>query len=322
MKKAETVSFLPPPKEPKCGEDRRARGCVPPPRAPQVRFVEQSETQGPPRHRRRGLAYAAVALLALIVGGTSWFAIRPRPTRVEVQLATPDQARRLGDVLAKLQRGENAGALGELHALERANAAVPSLDYVFALAHLHAGDAASSRRRAAQSLRKGERVSDALALLAAAYEVQARGAGGEPDGKSRALLEQAMNADPANPRPYVEMAMRLRAAGENDAALAMIEEARGRLDPLDFRALLDTTERLIRLEGGEVGPDAGDHAPEGASELFGAAYAALRRGDATRATDLLAKAKQSHSPGTFDFLLGDPAWRKLHQNAAVTRQNP
>lgn len=286
-----------------------------------MRLVEQSETQRPPRHRHRGLACAAAVALALLVGGIGWFATRPRPVSVEVQLATPDQARRLGAVLARLQRGENAEALDELRALERANAAMPSLDYVFALAHLHTGDAASSRRRAAQSLRKGERVSDALALLAAAHEAQA--GGGDPDGKSHALLEQAMNADPANPRPYVEMAMRLRAAGENDAALVMIGEARGRLEPLDFRTLLDTTERLIRLEAGEVGSATGDHAPEGASgDLFGAAYAALRRGDAMRATDLLAKARESHSSGTFDFLLRDPAWRKLGQSAAPLLPNP
>ena len=41
-----------------------------------------------------------------------------------------------------------------------------------------------------------------------------------------------------------------------------------------------------------------------------------------RATDLLAKAREFHSSGTFDFLLGDPAWRKLGQSAAPLLPNP
>lgn len=239
----------------------------------------------------------------------------PSQADVEPVVVTPEQRQMIDVAMIKLRGGDAEGAIERFKILQSDNPGIPSLDYLTALAALQAGDIELASSSVETSIAKGERVSDALALSAALESMKSAGGGWQAMGDLRAraeyYLHQAIEADTANPSPYIELAMRLRSRGENAEARKMLEAARARINPVDSFAILDTTLLLIRLQ--EL-PD--DQLPDDLDpdkdigSLMGSAYVALRRGDFTAAAYLLQTAKKRLPTDLYFYLLGDPELRK------------
>ncbi len=241
----------------------------------------------------------------------------------EPVVVTPEQQQMIDVAMIKLRGGDAEAALERFKILKNDNSRIPSLDYLTALAAVQAGDIPLAISSVESSVAKGERVSDALALSAALEGMKSSGGGWQAMGDLRAraeyYLQQAIEADAANPSPYIELAMRLRGRGENDEARKMLEAARVRINPVDSFAVLDTTLLLIQLQEltddqlpGDLDPD------KDISSLMGAAYVALRRGDFTAAADLLQTAKKRLPADLYFYLLGDPELRKYASEPQLT----
>lgn len=218
------------------------------------------------------------------------------------------------EALKQIGRGETKAALKTLEQLRAQNASVRSLHYITSLAALQAGDAHRASAEAEASIAKCERVSDSLAIRAAVEGLKPSAAGWQPAGDKRsqaaAYLREAIKADPANPHPFVELAIRARGQGKDDEAAALFESARLRMPPIDTRAVLETTLVLIRLQKlpdqelpRDIDPDKDE------ASLVGAAYVAMRLGDFGSAAALLRTAGDRLPVDLYRYLLGDPVFK-------------
>lgn len=233
----------------------------------------------------------------------------------EPQLPAPAAQHRTVDrALADLRSGLATHALLSLRALRTENPRFPSIDYLVALAALQAGDQKEALASIEASLGKKQRVSDALALRASLEAAQESATPGETGVEPLAdrTLRQAIQADPANPFPYFELAMRLRARGDQSEAREMLEAASFRLHPVDPHIISEVSLRLMDLENQ---PDRALPAlPEKAAsapDLFAAAYVGFRLGMKERATEFLDQAKTVVSADLFSYLMADPAMRRV-----------
>jgi hypothetical protein len=306
------------------------------------------DKQLPTTERRRGGSrsrkpvglYILVALMGAIIA-VCLFAIyhlmgspevasstEPSPSEIsapetEPVVVTPEQQQMIDVAMIKLRGGDAEAALERFKILKNDNPQIPSLDYLTALAALQAGDIPLAVSSVEASVAKGERVSDALALSAALEGMKSAGGGWQAMGDLRAraeyYLQQAIEADAANPSPYIELAMRLRGRGENDEARRMLEAARVRINPVDSFAILDTTLMLIQLQElpddqlpSDLDPD------KDTSSLMGSAYVSLRRGDFTAAAGFLETAKKRLPADLYYYLLGDPELRKYASQPQLT----
>jgi len=233
----------------------------------------------------------------------------------EPVVVTPEQRQMIDVAMIKLRGGDAEGALERFKILKNDNPRIPSLDYLTALAALQADDIPLAASSVDASVAKGERVSDALALSAALEGMKLAGGNWQAMGDLRAraeyYLQQAIEADAANPSPYIELAMRLRGRGENDEARRLLEAARVRMNPVDSLAILDTTLLLIQLQElpddqlpGDLDPD------KDTSSLMGSAYISLRRGDFTAGAGFLETAKKRLPADLYYYLLGDSGFRQ------------
>lgn len=221
--------------------------------------------------------------------------------------------------LSDLRSGLAIHALSALRKVRAEDPNVPSLDYLIALAAFQAGDIGSAAEALASTLGKGERVSDALALRGA-IEAQTEGGGGwTPLGNvepaADRFLREAMAADPANPFPYFEMAMRMRSRGDHAGARGMLESARLRLQPVDAHTAIDVSLRLLELQ--EKADAALPQMPFEAAapaDLFGAAYLGFRLGQPEEATGFLRKAGGILPPDLFAYLVADPVFAPYQEH--------
>ncbi len=235
------------------------------------------------------------------------------PPSEGILLITRPQQEAIEHALSDLRGGMAAHALSSLRGVREENPRIPSLDYLLGLAALQAGEIEEAKEAIAMSLAKGERVSDALALRAS-LEAQAEGgAGWTPIGDvipaAERSLHEAITADPANPFPYFELAMRWRMRGDNARAKEMLKSARLRLQPNDAHAAVDVTLRLLELQEMEDGalPQLSEE-PSAPADLFAAAYLGLRVGEDEQAAAFLQKARASLPPELYKYLIADPAF--------------
>lgn len=308
---------------------RRSRSSDSPP----AEDTTHDRRRGSTRARTPVGLYFLIALLAALLGLSVFFIFRLlEPEAVAPPSAQPaeerspvsgEQLRAVDLALSKLRDGETDSALERLKLLKSDNPSIPSLDYLIALAALQAGDIALATSSIETSLAKGQRVSDSLALSAALEGIKNSEAGWQPMGdlKTRAEyhLRQAIEADPANPSPLIELAARFRNSGNNQEAQRLLEAAKTRINPVDSATIVDTTLLLIRLQGlpddqlpSDLDPD------QDTSSLIGAAYVALRLGDLEKAASLLATAKNRLPENLYYYLLGDPELRKYATEPELT----
>jgi len=218
----------------------------------------------------------------------------------------------LDAALKSLRDGDAEKALGQLIVLERENSSVSSLTYLVALAAMQSGDSDKALTKANESIAKKERISDSLALKAV-LETQKRAGGfGDPRVRAEALLRQAMLADEANSSPCIELATLLRYRGRHEEAKQFLEAARSRLNPVDSHAVVDTSLALLNLQFLPDGELPADINPDkDVASLFSAAYVAMRKGDFTRAADLLRTGRERFPSDLYYYLVNDPAMRKF-----------
>lgn len=318
---------------------RRRAAAVPYQKAPALPHVTLSTASPEPVRRKNFLPWvlSIVFFVAACSLGAGWLLSAPIISPVAQPVAegevaalrpvvTEQMHRTINQALADLRSGMATHALMSLRTVRSENPRIPSIDYLVALAALQAGEQEEGFRSIEASIAKGEKVSDALALRAA-LEAQT-----ENDVASKSVdgieatpdryLRQAMQADPANPFPYIELASRLRTRGEDAGARELLESARLRLQPVDPHIIAEVSLRLMDLAGQ---PDEALPAlpAEAASvpDLFGAAYVGYRLGQAERGAAFLEQAKAALPSELYSYLLGDPALRKVMQSPGVATAN-
>lgn len=304
---------------------RRSRSSDPEP----LEDTAQGRRRGGSRSRAPVGLCALVVMLAALLAVCVFIIFRLLDTEVAEKVdetaveVTGEELRAIDLALIKLRSGDTDSALERLKLLQSDNPLLPSLDYLTALAALQAGDISLASSSIEASLGKGERVSDSLALSAALEGVKTSEAGWQPMGdlKTRAeyYLRQAIEADPANPSPQIELAMRYRGGGDQKEAQRLLEAAKARINPVDSSTVVDTTLLLIRLQDLPDDQLPADLDPDrDTASLIGAAYVALRRGDFAAAASLLATAKKRLPENLYYYLLGDPALRPYAAEPQLT----
>lgn len=214
---------------------------------------------------------------------------------------------------ARLAEGNAIGALETLRDVEAKFGDVPSLDYITALAAMHAGDHEMAENRARASIEKGELVSDSLVIQSMAEISElSRGSGmRDPKALREAMLRRAVRSNPANPFPMIELASLLRSQSRLEEAKAVLTAAKNRLHPIDTHAVVETSLLLTELQtkpDSEL-PSAVDQGT--LPEMFASIYISLRRGRSDLAAKALEKCRMISSPDLFDYILSDPAFASL-----------
>ncbi len=237
----------------------------------------------------------------------------PPPIPLEFQ-ATIESA------LKSYSNGHADEAVENLAGVYRKNQTIPSICYLMALTAIQSGNLPLAGEKVDESILKGERLSDSLALKAAIeMEKSNNGGMGDPKVRAESLLRSAMAADISNPRPYIELASLLRFQGRNDEARKLFEAASVRLNPVEGQALVETSLSLLNLQ-----QTPNDKLPENLDSdkdpisLVSAAYVAMRKNDLPVVKALLAKARERLSPALYNYLMNDPAIRVFSKNPQMS----
>ncbi|MFM8364274.1 MAG: tetratricopeptide repeat protein [Verrucomicrobiota bacterium] len=261
-----------------------------------------------PAYFAAATAVAAAMACGFLLGGAGGERQTARP------VPAPDAAIvEMDKAMALLYAGDPAGALALLDGVEKKHGGAPSLDYMIALAALHAGDTAAAGRHAKASIEKNERVSDSL-VLQSMVEVSPPSSETlirDPKFVREALLRRAIAHDPANPFPMVELAGVLRSQGRGEEALAALRSAKDRLHPVDTHVVVETSLLLAELQAkadSEL-PAAAEDGP--LPEMFASVYISLRKGRADLAAKALERCRRLSSPDLFGYVMGDPAFASL-----------
>jgi tetratricopeptide (TPR) repeat protein len=232
----------------------------------------------------------------------------------------PEFQANIESALQAYSKGNAADAVEILSGVYRKNQTIPSTCYLMALTAIQSGNLQIASEKVDESIFKGERLSDSLALKAAIeMEKSNKGGMGDPKVRAESLLRSAMAADVSNPRPYIELASLLRFQGRNDEARQLFEAASMRLNPVEGQALVDTSLSLLNLQ---QTPD--NKLPENLDpdkdprSLVSAAYVAMRKNDIPTVKVLLAKARERLSPALYDYLMNDPAVRAFSKNPQMS----
>jgi tetratricopeptide (TPR) repeat protein len=241
--------------------------------------------------------------------------------RMELPPAIPPEFQAsIDSALQAYSKGNAADAVEILSGVYRKNQTIPSTCYILALTAIQSGNLQLASEKVDESIFKGERLSDSLALKAAIeMEKSNKGGMGDPKVRAESLLRSAMAADVSNPRPYIELASLLRFQGRNDEARQLFEAASMRLNPVEGQALVDTSLSLLNLQ---QTPD--NKLPENLDSdkdprsLVSAAYVAMRKNDIPTVKVLLAKARERLSPALYDYLMNDPAVRAFSKNPQMS----
>ena len=241
--------------------------------------------------------------------------------RMELPPAIPPEFQAsIDSALQAYSKGNAADAVEILSGVYRKNQTIPSTCYLMALTAIQSGNLQIASEKVDESIFKGERLSDSLALKAAIeMEKSNKGGMGDPKVRAESLLRSAMAADVSNPRPYIELASLLRFQGRNDEARQLFEAASMRLNPVEGQALVDTSLSLLSLQ---QTPD--NKLPENLDpdkdprSLVSAAYVAMRKNDIPALKALLSKARERLSPALYNYLMNDPAVRAFSKNPQMS----
>ena len=241
--------------------------------------------------------------------------------RLEPPVAIPAEFEKAIDsVFFTYSQGNASEAVARLEGVNRKNQTIPSISYLIALMATQSGDLNLALQKVDESIAKGEKLSDSLALKAAIeMEMGGKVGMGDPKVRAESLLRSAMAADISNLRPYIELASLLRFQGRNDEARQLFEAASVRMNPVEGQALVDTSLSLLNLQ---ETPD--DKLPvnldsdKDPRSLVSAAYIAMRKDDIPAVKSLLARARERLSPALYNYLMNDPAIRVFSKNPQMS----
>lgn len=293
-------------------------------------LAKSDETRKPTRKKRSWLRYrfralptliftAAVAVIFAFLGfhlgkWAGWNESIALATRDRIDVR-PEFNGKIDEALAMLRRGDASKAEAQLAILEQENPDVASLSYLRALAAMQAGDIVLAEAKVDESIAKGERISDSLSLKAVLTSQKSADGGfqvfGDPAVRSEQFLRQAMVADAANPSPLIELGTLLRYKKRDAEAIALLEAAKTRLNPVDSHTVIEVTLALARAQ--QLADDQLDSQPltsQDPASLFVAAYVAMRKGQFTSAAQYLRTCRAQLPIDLFDYLVNDPALRK------------
>ena len=271
--------------------------------------------------------FAALLICCVLVGWLAYnqgvMASQNRLTELRMELPPPIPPEFQATIESALQaynKGNAADAVEILSGVYRKNQTIPSTCYLMALTAIQSGNLTLASEKVDESILKGERLSDSLALKAAIeMEKSSKGGMGDPKVRAESLLRSAMAADVSNPRPYIELASLLRFQGRNDEARQLFEAAILRLNPVEGQALVETSLSLLNLQQipNDKLPENWDSDKDQRS-LISAAYVAMRKNDIPAVKALLAKARDRLSPALYDYLMNDPAMRVFSKNPQMS----
>ncbi len=284
----------------------------------------RSEPRGARKPSNAGMTAVIAAAIATV--GITGYLLFDSPQKEEETSASSDTAvlpkrselteelaLKLDGALAAKRAGKSDEALKLLGEIDSATPRAPfGTRFLMAKTALDAGmsDAASESLR--QSMERGERLSDVLAI-GASLGLDQSGSGMRISPKIDAIeggLRDAISADIANPLPCIELAALLRQSGRNTEAVTLLARARSMMMPVDGHAAAEVLTVLARLE---ALPDS--ELPEkidsdtNVGRRWGAAYVALRRKNNEIALEMLTVCRAEHTPDVFAYLLGDVAFR-------------
>lgn len=241
--------------------------------------------------------------------------------RLELPVAIPAEFEKAIDsAFEAYSDGKASESTAQLEMVCRKNQTIPSSCYLLALMAIQSGDLKLALQKVDESIAKGEKLSDSLALKAA-IEMEMGGKGGMGDPKVRAetLLRSAIAADISNARPYIELASLLRFQGRNEEARKLFQGAALRLNPVEGHSLVNTSLALLDLQQlpddklpSNLNPD------KDTPSLISAAYIAMRKSDIPAVKALLAKARERLSPALYNYLINDPAIRFFSKNPQMS----
>lgn len=293
-------------------------------------LAKSDETRKPTRKKRSWLRYrfralptlvvtAAVAFIFAFLGfhlgkWAGWNESIALATRDRIDVR-PEFNGKIDEALAMLRHGDASKAEAQLAILEQENPDVASLSYLRALAAMQAGDIVLADAKVDESIAKGERISDSLSLKAVLASQKSSVGGfklfGDPAVRSEQFLRQAMVADAANPSPLIELGTLLRYKKRDAEAIALLEAAKTRLNPVDSHTVIDVTLALARAQ--QLADSQLDSQPltsQDPASLFVAAYVAMRKGQFASAAQYLRTCRAQLPIDLFDYLVNDPALRK------------
>lgn len=208
----------------------------------------------------------------------------------------------------KLRNGDPEKALQDFQKLLSENPGSPSLTYATTIAALTTGDLPLAETMAESSVAMGYRKSDALALLANIELAKVRASGqpsfADPALRAKELLTQAIEADPLNSGPHIEMAVISRQLGNIDEAITHLQRGKNLVFPVDTIVIAETTEAILKDESPSAAP--GDDIPP-----FALAVRLARTGELQQAAQLFAECRRHLPAETYAFLISDPALRKF-----------
>jgi tetratricopeptide (TPR) repeat protein len=246
---------------------------------------------------------------------------RIKEQRSELPVAIPAEFEKAIDsAFEAYSDGKASESTAQLEMVYRKNQTIPSSCYLLALMAIQSGDLKLALQKVDESIAKGEKLSDSLALKAA-IEMEMGGKGGMGDPKVRAetLLRSAIAADISNARPYIELASLLRFQGRNEEARKLFQGAALRLNPVEGHSLVNTSLALLDLQQlpddklpSNLNPD------KDTPSLISAAYIAMRKSDIPAVKALLVKARERLSPALYNYLINDPAIRFFSKNPQMS----
>lgn len=250
--------------------------------------------------------------------------IKPERVPGAPAVLPPQLSRELDGLMKDLQEGNFSQALPRMREWKKSHPDVPGLSYLTAVAALQAGETGLAEIEVAESLRKKERVSDSLALQAVLETLKADGLTLlDPRTKAVQMLQQAVAADVGNPTPLLGLARLARSKGDTEEAVRWLTAARHRLQPVDSTTAVDVSIALTKLQ---ALPD--DRLPTGLPasnnvvNVFEDAYIAMRRGNFSRAAELLRLSREQLPADVFNYLLHDPAIRRYAGEARLAEFFP
>ncbi|MEI8310852.1 MAG: tetratricopeptide repeat protein [Verrucomicrobiota bacterium] len=264
---------------------------------------------------------AAVCVAAIISALATWdLGVQAGEKRLlaeqtKADVAVSDEAfARLNQAFDDMRGGNPGNALKAFQELEAKNPGVSSMAYLAALAAMRSKNFGLAEEQAARSIRKRERVSDAITIQALLQIQKSEDPNlkklGDQTLRSELLLRQAMLADPANPVPMIELASLLRRQRKYAEAINLLQAARSRVQPVDLPPFLEATVALATLE---AIPDsdlpAAGNPDRDLPSAFSASYISMRKGHFGEAAKILKSVQTRTSPAFFRYLMNDMAIR-------------
>jgi tetratricopeptide (TPR) repeat protein len=207
----------------------------------------------------------------------------------------------------KLRKGQFEEALLGFQELKKNHPNTPHLAYACALAALTASDLTLASGFAQESIKRGEHVGDAMALSANIELSRAADPTSpplaDPAIRAREFLLKAIEIDPLNPAPHIELAALHRRQGNPDEAIASLTRARNLQFPVDTIIVTELTMALLKEDAGQT--------TEEPVPPFVLAVRSAKEGDSVTAAMLFTECKRNLPETTFQYLQTDPLVRKF-----------